>query len=85
MVLWRCDVSPRGHIGGRRKTVSGELQMAKKLGVNQEQISRLEGRMDLHISTLRRTIQAMGGELELLARFPGAPAVKLSGFSDLDS
>jgi hypothetical protein len=59
--------------------------MAKKLGVNQEQISRLEGRMDLHISTLRRTIQAMGGELELLARFPGAPAVKLSGFSDLDS
>ncbi len=43
--------------------------MAKQLGVEQEQISRIEQRTDLHISTLRRSVEAMGGRLTLVAEF----------------
>lgn len=45
-------------------------QVAEELGVTQAAVSRLEHRPDLFVSTLRRFIEAMGGELELRARFP---------------
>lgn len=60
-----------------------QQQMAKALGVKQEQISRLEKRTDLHLSTLRRSIQAMGGELTLVAKFPDREPVKLTGIAEL--
>ena len=60
-------------------------QMAKTLGVKQEQISRIEKRTDLHISTLRRSIEAMGGELTLMAKFPDGAPVKVTGFAELDA
>lgn len=56
--------------------------LAKTLGVKQEQISRIEKRTDLHISTLRRAVEAMGGELTLMAKFPDGAAVKLVGLAD---
>jgi DNA-binding XRE family transcriptional regulator len=60
-------------------------QMAKTLGVKQEQISRIEKRTDLHISTLRRSIEAMGGELTLIAKFPDGAPVRVTGFAELDA
>ena len=51
--------------------------LATVLGVNQENISRLERRNDLLLSTLRDYIGAMGGELEIVARFPDRPPVRL--------
>jgi DNA-binding XRE family transcriptional regulator len=60
-----------------------QTQLAKKLGVKQEQISRIEKRTDLHISTLRRSVEALGGSLSLVAEFPDRAPVKLSGLSDL--
>jgi len=60
-------------------------EMAKTLGVKQEQISRIEKRTDLHISTLRRSIEAMGGELTLVAKFPEGTPVTLIGFAELDA
>jgi DNA-binding XRE family transcriptional regulator len=62
-----------------------QVEMAKTLGVNQEQISRIEKRTDLHLSTLKRSIEAMGGELILTARFPDGAPVKLTGFAELDA
>ena len=59
--------------------------MAKKLGVKQEQVSRLERRTDMHISTLRKTIEAMGGELVLTAKFADGAPVRLTGLADLDA
>ena len=44
-------------------------QMAEVLGVNQSAISKMEHRPDMYISTLRRYIEAMGGELEVVATF----------------
>ena len=61
-----------------------QVQMAKALGVNQEQVSRIEKRTDLHLSTLKRSIEAMGGELILTAKFGDGAPVRLTGFAQLD-
>lgn len=52
-----------------------QQDLAASLGVGQETISRIERRSDLLLSTMRRYIEAMGGELELVARFPNRPPV----------
>ena len=54
-----------------------QQDLAASLGVGQDAISRIERRSDLLLSTLRRYIQAMGGELDLVARFPNRPPVLL--------
>jgi transcriptional regulator with XRE-family HTH domain len=56
-----------------------QVRMAELLGIGQGNISRLEGRADMMLSTLRSYVQAMGGDLELVARFPDRPDVSLSG------
>ena len=53
-------------------------RMAELLGVGQDNISRLEGRTDMLLSTLRSYITAMGGSLDLIVRFPDRPAMALS-------
>jgi len=59
-------------------------KMAELLQIRQENVSRLEKRSDLLLSTLREFVKAMGGELHLVAEFPDRPPVILSGFQDLD-
>ena len=44
--------------------------LAKLLKVKQASISKLERRADMYVSTLRDFIRAMGGDLEITARFP---------------
>jgi len=63
----------------RRAREMTQVKMAKKLGVAQKQISEIEKRTDMHISTLRRSIEAMGGKLTLVAEFPDRKPVKLTG------
>lgn len=60
-----------------------QCEMARILGVKQEQISRMEKRTDLHLSTLRRQVQALGGELDLVVSFPDTAPVRLGGFADV--
>jgi len=60
-----------------------QTAMAKTLGVKQEQVSRIEKRTDMHLSTLRRSIEAMGGELTLIAKFPDGAPVRLSGLAEM--
>jgi DNA-binding XRE family transcriptional regulator len=60
-----------------------QAELAKILRVKQEQVSRLEQRTDLHISTLRRQVEAMGGELTILATFPNLEPVKLVGIGKI--
>lgn len=54
-----------------------QTQIAKRLKVGQEAVSKLEKRSDMYISTLRSVVKAMGGELDLIARFPDRPPVRL--------
>ena len=44
--------------------------LAERLDQAQGNVSRTLRREDMHLSTLREVIEAMGGELELVARFP---------------
>lgn len=62
-----------------------QVRMAKKLGITQDSVSRLEQRSDLLLSTLRKTIEAMGGNLSLVAQFPDREPVRLSGIAEDDS
>lgn len=57
-----------------------QARLSKKLKIGQEGVSRMEKRSDLYLSTLRSYVEAVGGELTLVARFPDRPPVILSGF-----
>jgi transcriptional regulator with XRE-family HTH domain len=54
-----------------------QAKMAEALGIGQMQISRLERRRDPRLSTMRRTVAAMGGQLTLIATFPDQEPVAL--------
>lgn len=59
-----------------------QKMLADVLHVQQPSIAKLEKRTDMYISSLRSHIEAMGGELEIIARFPDG-AVRISNFSEL--
>ena len=56
--------------------------LARNLNVKQAEISKIENRADMLMSTLRNFVEAMGGELEVRAVFPDR-AVEISTFSSL--
>lgn len=58
--------------------------LAEVLHVQQPSIAKMEKRTDMYISTLRSHIEAMGGQLEVIARFPDG-SVKISNFSEIES
>jgi transcriptional regulator with XRE-family HTH domain len=58
-------------------------ELAKTLKINQAGVSKLERRTDMYLSTLRKYIEAMGGELEIIARFPER-AVRITQLETLD-
>jgi hypothetical protein len=62
----------------RKAVGKTQTAIAKRLKVGQDAVSKLEARSDMYISTLRNVLKAMGGELELIARFPGRPPVRLA-------
>ena len=57
-------------------------QLAKTLSVKQSSVSKLEQRTDMYISTLRNFIKAMGGDLEIIARFPDGE-ILINQFEDI--
>ena len=61
-----------------------QKMLAEVLHVQQPSIAKIEKRTDMYLSTLRSHIEAMGGELDLIARFPDG-SVKINNLSDLGS
>jgi transcriptional regulator with XRE-family HTH domain len=61
-----------------------QARVAKTLGITQDSVSRLEKRTNLLLSTLRKTVQAMGGDVRILAEFPDRAPVLLSELSEGD-
>ena len=55
-----------------------QASLAQKLGVNQSTVSQVESSTDLYLSTLRKHVEAMGGELTLTARFRDRAPVVIS-------
>lgn len=60
-----------------------QQQLAAELSVKQPAVAKMEKKADMYISTLRRFIEAMGGELEIRAHFPDGD-VKINQFEALD-
>lgn len=67
----------------RRARAMTQDQLAADLHVGQASIAKLERRTDMYLSTLRRFVEAMGGELEIVARFPDQQLVRLRGLGEL--
>ena len=63
----------------RQLTGKSQHQVAESLGIKQPSLSKLEKQSDMQISTLQKIVNALGGELELLARFPKG-TVKIDQF-----
>ena len=66
----------------RRARGMSQKMLAEALQLQQPAIAKMERRTDMYISTLRSHIEAMGGELEITARFPDG-AVRITNFSQL--
>lgn len=60
-----------------------QVRLAELLSTKQANVSRIERRTDMYISTLRSYIEAMGGELDIVARFPDGD-VHINQFEDID-
>ena len=61
-----------------------QKMLAEVLHVQQPSIAKIEKRTDMYLSTLRSHIEAMGGELDVIARFPDG-SVKINNFTELGS
>jgi DNA-binding Xre family transcriptional regulator len=66
----------------RRLAGKSQRQLAAALGIRQPSLSKLENQDDMQVSTLRRIVEALGGELEVIARFPKG-AVKIDQFDGM--
>jgi DNA-binding XRE family transcriptional regulator len=55
-----------------------QAKLAKMMELSQPEVSRIERQPDLFLSTARAYVEALGGELSLIARFPDEPEVEIS-------
>ena len=68
----------------RRARGLSQKAVARTLHASQPEVSRIERRQDLHVSTLRRYVEALGGELELSARFPHGSVIITGPGADIE-
>jgi transcriptional regulator with XRE-family HTH domain len=81
--------SPRRAIEGLRelRQTAGKAQadIASALNITQPSVSKIERQTDMHLSTLRNYVEAIGGVLELTVRLPKRPALLIQHLGDLPS
>ena len=54
----------------RQAAGKSQRQLAKVLGIKQPSLSKLENQSDIQVSTLQKIVEALGGQLDLVACFP---------------
>ena len=59
-----------------------QVNLGETLHVGQAAVAKMEKRADMYVSNLRRFIEAMGGELQIVAHFPEGP-VTISNFAEI--
>ncbi len=60
-----------------------QAALGETLHVDQSAIAKMEKRADMYVSNLRRFVEAMGGELRVVAHFPDGDVV-INNFSEMD-
>ena len=68
----------------RKALQYSQKALAEKLNVKQAEISKIEHRTDMLVSTLRAYVEQLGGSLEITVHFPGKQPIKITQF-ELDS
>lgn len=66
----------------RRAHALSQETLAKAMGLQQPDVSKLENRADTYVSTLRKYVEALGGSLEIIAHFREGD-VRITQFSEL--
>ncbi len=61
----------------RKKQKLTQTDIAQLLGIKQENVSRLERRNNIHLSTLKDYIHALGGKLHLIVEFPNQDPIEI--------
>jgi transcriptional regulator with XRE-family HTH domain len=69
----------------RRARKLTQARMARALHISQDGVSRLERRTDFLLSSLQKSIKAMGGSLSLIVEFPDREPVRLSGITGAEA
>ena len=59
-----------------------QAALSDTLHVGQAAVAKMEKRTDMYVGNLRRFVEAMGGELEVVARFPEG-SVKIGNFAEI--
>jgi ribosome-binding protein aMBF1 (putative translation factor) len=66
----------------RQARERSQEDLARELNVGQPAVAKLERRADMYVSNLRRYVEALGGSLEITARFPEG-SVNITNFGEL--
>jgi transcriptional regulator with XRE-family HTH domain len=66
----------------RQARERSQEELARVLKVNQPAVAKLEKRTDMYVSNLRRYVEALGGKLEITAKFPEGD-VSISNFGEI--
>ncbi|AXC49750.1 DNA-binding protein [Paracoccus suum] len=67
------------------RQIAGKAQadIASALNITQPSVSKIEKQSDMHLSTLRNYVEAVGGELELTVKLPKRPVLRIHHLGDL--
>jgi len=68
----------------RKKQNLTQEDIAQLLGIKQENVSRLERRNNIHLSTLKDYIHALGGKLHLIVEFPNQEPIEIKDCEDIE-
>jgi hypothetical protein len=83
--LWRSWIERRRAAGAptglaelRRRAGMSQAQVAARLGLSQPDISKLERRADVRVSTLRAYVEALGAGLHVTATLPDGTTIDIA-------
>lgn len=67
----------------RRALGMTQTELAGSLEVAQGSVSKIENQADMYLSTLRKYVHALGGELHLTAEFPDGRKMEIDRLTEL--
>ncbi len=69
----------------RRAVGKAQAEIASALNIKQPSVSKIERQADMYLSTLKSYVEAIGGQLDLVVRFPSRAAIRIDRFGDVAS
>jgi transcriptional regulator with XRE-family HTH domain len=67
----------------RQAAGKAQADIATALRIKQPSVSKIENQLDMHLSTLRSYVEAIGGELDLIVRLPTRAPMRLHRLGDV--